>query len=762
MKRFIALLLALIMIVGTFTSCADSNFRFENDIEVSRGKWLKEMSESFGFTMYQQTEPYFSDIDKNHELFMYAQSAYEWEVVDTVGASFRPDDVASLEFVILTAVYAIDPRLDVAEGGDRFDAAMDYALQNGIAPQGVDYQADATPEQCEEILKSAQQAYLNKKNEPINEVTYAEDAVDMREQADSIEKIADGKYLVKGKKPAVGDVLIAPGTAQNPDGEAIKVVTVTDNGDGTYTITTSTPELYEVVDVVEFSGTVAPEADEIIPDAGVEIVSVTKATGIPTSNFETPQVDNLGKSGDVKFNQVNEIKGLSEDTPIRIEANANFKDGTVKISNNWNDKEETIDLFDKDGKMEDGLADEMKESGIIPDKSDMSEKAYKNSTPVIDSFDSKKDDIETVKAALDKDKALKPKDSSGSKTKYEAGYEITGSVVIDNLYVDLDYELETKKLFGVNTGIPKGIKELTIKTNYDVTHQLNIEGTFHGEVRLMQMPIPLGSVGSVNLEVFLVADINGEIEIKVMMGSNSKIEYKNGNFKQTTKKYYSQEASIKVTIKAGPQLVATLSILCIPIVDASVQASILIEGDAKIKYGTDYVDTGSQLNIERKTTLSYGIVGYIPLIDIGVGNKSSTLLNKLGLKHTWEVVKKEDAYKFDIVTPVEKVLWSDTKTLDYSPNAKDENNKVEGYSEVVGEQLAVAEYSIKLAPGESRTIQVEYPAGYSASDMIWTSTNNSIVTVSNGVVTGVSSGSVNITGVSKDKKYNVSCAVTVN
>lgn len=75
----------------------------------------------------------------------------------------------------------------------------------------------------------------------------------------------------------------------------------------------------------------------------------------------------------------------------------------------------------------------------------------------------------------------------------------------------------------------------------------------------------------------------------------------------------------------------------------------------------------------------------------------------------------------------------------------------------------VNSYNVKVAVGGSAKAEIiELPNGYNRSDIEFNSQNTEIATVnSNGDVTGVSTGSTVVTAQTKDGKYKVSWAVTV-
>lgn len=780
MKRFLALLLALIMITCTFTSCTDSYFRFDDEIMVTRGKWLEALADSFGLTMYQQSEPYFSDINAEHPLFMYAQSAREWEVLDEDKENFYPEDVASLNFVISTAVYAVDPELNIAEGGDRFDAAMDYALQNGIAPKGVDFEADATPEQCKDILAAAQDAYLNKEITPKQEITYSDDVIDLREEEkievetvseitynDEGEVVGEGKYAVEGSKaPKVGEILILPGTKENPGGVAVKVTGVTVNADGTYEITTTQPELYEVVEEVDIAGTVAPDADEIIPVEGVTITSVTPSTGVSVEDFREAQINYLGGANGYGITQTGDkkIKGSTEDVPVDISFSVELNSkGEIKPSANFEAGMVSLEATSEDGKgLKSDVADLMKQTGVKPKKKDMSERAYKDTTQAIKDYKNGKITYYDLKKALEKEKKRKDQGEPEKIGKFEAGWKVTGTFALKDLYAEIDTKFKTAEIFGLDTGIPKSFDKFSLKLNYDVANSIKVEGNVKGELKLLSIPINFAGVGSVTIDVKMVATLNGEVEIILTVGKTDKIELKNGIPKATAvERSVSFERTFKAEVTVGPNLSITIAILGIPIIDVGATLSWLFEASAGIKYSTDFTETGKSLAIERKTVLSYGVQSYFPLFSIEIGVSKKTIANKLGLTATINLNNKENVTPKEFVKPTEYIVWSDLTTIEIGEPVTNEEGTIIDYKIIADKQIMLGVYHITLEIGEKEEIRATLPDGYKMSDIVWTSNDPSIATVSGTTITAVSKGSTNIMGKTTDGKQEVACTVTV-
>ena len=76
--------------------------------------------------------------------------------------------------------------------------------------------------------------------------------------------------------------------------------------------------------------------------------------------------------------------------------------------------------------------------------------------------------------------------------------------------------------------------------------------------------------------------------------------------------------------------------------------------------------------------------------------------------------------------------------------------------------LNLSEFAVSLQKGDSKIITVKVPEGYKSNDIKWESDDNSVATVSNGVIQAIGEGSATITVSTKDGKYTSKCIVLVN
>lgn len=76
--------------------------------------------------------------------------------------------------------------------------------------------------------------------------------------------------------------------------------------------------------------------------------------------------------------------------------------------------------------------------------------------------------------------------------------------------------------------------------------------------------------------------------------------------------------------------------------------------------------------------------------------------------------------------------------------------------------ISLSAYVVSLSQGEAQKVIPTLPDGYSESDLKWSTSDSSVATVSNGVITGVSEGSAIITVTTKDGSYKGQCNVLVD
>lgn len=793
MKKFFSLVLAFLLTLSTLTGCVDTHFRFKDDTSLTRGQWIEQLAATFGMDDFEKEEAYFSDVPATDSIYTAAQSCYEWNVLRDIGKKLKKNDGASLEFAVSTAIYATGVDLSNEVGKNDREKAINYAVENGIIPSGLNYSKWVTAEQSQELLSAAQLAYLNQSFTPVDKVEFLDTVSDQR-NSNELTAINEGEYLIRNRKPNVGDVLIAPGTPENPDGVAIKITEITDNGDGTYTVKTCTPELYEVFDEVEYAGVAIPKFEDIIPADGVQITQGStvspvsyqtdedvsyKTMALNYTSTDKPVVATLGSLS----NDSNIIPlgiGDSKETALSFTATCNFTKGTVSINPAWSNASINIEQLLTGGgsatpnKGSDDQYNEslvsgewFKKTSVFPDKNLFGKNPYDNDKAIED-YKSGKISADELRNALKKSQTKDGLEKTPNITnKFSGGYEIVGSVSISDLYFIPKYKLKTAKVLGIDTGVPTGIESYSIETNYSVSASLSVKGKLENELTVCSIPISLGGVGTLKFDLIIYAELNGEIAVKASISNNTKTEYSSGKTKKTTTQSSSASAEANLEFETGPKIKAKLSLCAIPFIDAGVSAAVKVKSSGAIKYSTDWSETDDNFVINRKTTMGYNLDLYVPIVKLSIGTDKSTLANKLNIKFTWTLVGAEGsnaplkAVEVNLLDD-EVIIWQDSQTLPKN-EGKEESSSGDNQSssQSPGGNMKISSYYINLMPGEETAIELDYPNGYGADDFKWSTSDKNVVTVKNGKLVAKKSGSAIVKAESKDGKYYANCAVYV-
>ena len=287
-NRFASIILILSLLMVTFAGCKkiDKNTTKDNDGLVTRGAWISWLGETFGMDTYDNATSYYNDIKSDNPIFNYVQSCYEWGVLSKGAKAFKPDDKASLGFIVSTAVLAAELDYSGYKGDSDnekiINCAADFALCEGLKYDTEILNASVDELSAALILKAAQQAYLNKPYEEHEDVVMNPEVVDLKETEITVTNQETGDCVLSGEVAStlsVGKVFIEPASAEFPCGRAVKVVSITTNEDGTCTVITEEPELGEVfekIDIEKEIDTVTPEMVKCVE--GVELVDIETAS----------------------------------------------------------------------------------------------------------------------------------------------------------------------------------------------------------------------------------------------------------------------------------------------------------------------------------------------------------------------------------------------------------------------------------------------------------------------------------------------------
>lgn len=779
MKRLIALFLSIIMTLSMLTGCSSKgNFQFEDEADpvVTRGQWIEMLAANFGMTDYEQQNSYFKDLSRNDDIFGYVQSSVEWDVIRDTGDKFNKDEKATLEFVVTTAVFATGIDISSCEGESDIEKAISYAEDKQIAYKNYEYDEGAKLSQCQNVLHMAMEMYRNQPVETVEVVELIDGVEDLRENAEvEIIKVAENQYLVKNMEPVEGQVLITPPTEGHPAGEAIKVTAVTDNGDNTYMVTTVLPELHEVVQDLEFSGTAVPKYEDIRPAEGVTI----HPYGYLATADNSTASENFGVLGRAESGSGLVAVPMGQNKGLSFDLNVNFVTGGVSTSGGWGPAKLMGSLVGSED-IDNGSLDDVP-TALTQYKIDKYIEEYKAGK--IDTSELKNKLSEYQDQNGIEDLATYPEGS---------GYEIIGTVSVKNLYITIpEFKLEKTKVLG----IPKGIDTCKIEVNADFESSISVKGkVVDKDFPLGTIPITLGATGGVvEVNFFFTVGLEGEIEFKAKLGNNVVTEYRNGKIKKVATTTSEIGGAISAETQPGFKVEGELAWLSFPLADleigitAKVKAEVGINKSVKEEF-TEDDELGDKIVIVKETKASFEVNVTIPIVKIAFGKDNDTLAHKFRISFEVTLVGDQKsrapikAKEIELVN-VEKVIWSETITIPLNPEdliepspsvepspsesplPEDEksNDSQEGGTIIESNILSLPTYFVDMIIGDKYNMLVMYPSGYKADDFVWTVKDSTVATVSGkGTIVAKESGITTVQVSSKDGKYTARFTVSVS
>lgn len=755
MKRILSLLFAVVLILTTLTSCSLQHFSFESDTSgvngndsnvdadggeyITKAEWAEMLGTYFGMDSCMNSEPYYTDVSSSNPAFPYVQSCVEWEVFGLDQKEFRPNDYATVEFVVESAVIASEIL------GDNNTDAFEYASQHDVVE--ADRTAYVTKSYAALIAQWAYNLYADKEFVEYENVAFQDTIIDLSDfrcSADGVIELPSTNADLK-----VGSVVITAPTSMDPYGVARKISSISISDNGEMIIETEEPEIGDIYTELEFAhvGTIT-DPSTVQTAEGVTLTGITNVSNF--SSTDKPVITTLGYSSNQNANiQQLESEGTNLGFSVKLS-----KGGKATFSPAYNEAVASIVKGDNSEAEKEAAQKLLDKTGFF--------KPLGEGTATIDGKEIK---------AIDK---------------YSAGWELEGSLALNNFYVEA--ELTPKKAFGV----PYGIKSFTYEIHYEVVSSLKFSGKLlEEEISIATVPIPLGGTGiTIDVEICANASMNGDIEISASIANTSTVKYteKNG-YKKTQSSQCDNSVELTVSFKVGFGGKATLKALGIELIDFNLDVGIGLDGSAKLtrvmrSEGGVYKYDGAIAELEglsEDVMLCFDGTAYFPTVSLSLGTSSGTLANKLGIKFTWKIMDKSGA-----------TFKSQIHTLHYEPENgfvdecsidtyevitdEDVSNELEDDKQVntdkVGnEVMGISHYAVTLSMGETIDLSVTtLPYGYVGYDITWESCDESIVVVNNiredensaiCTISAVGSGVTSITISTADGKHQLKCAVTV-
>ncbi len=318
-------------------------------------------------------------------------------------------------------------------------------------------------------------------------------------------------------------------------------------------------------------------------------------------------------------------------------------------------------------------------------------------------------------------------------------FGILKGLELERIYMALDYSTE----INLETKLFDTTKEYAGK---DMDFLLGRKYISEPSIYLGKAAVYICPGISVNLRFDLTFESSGKLSVSVSTGHTNGFEMKGSEIRAI--KNTTRSADIALTGEAGAYMILTLALSLDYVVGVcdllSLQLKVgpTLHGEAKL-HGEDGEDPLFCLDISGKFKIELKLVFMEQVMKAFGMEASITLVDENPT--FWPIFHLENFKK------VPKCTLEDEE---------EEEETTEESTISVGIFALESSY-ISLDVGTSDKIVVKsLPSGYSASDLVWESSNPSIVSVdANGNITAVSAGTVSITISTKDGKNQTVCAV---
>ena len=344
---------------------------------------------------------------------------------------------------------------------------------------------------------------------------------------------------------------------------------------------------------------------------------------------------------------------------------------------------------------------------------------------------------------------------------------------IENAYLKLDYK--TVEEIGVSVGRYKNcyldLKDLDSSSFVNLAKSMIKEKSDETEatIKICELKVPVEGVPTLffNVEVLAKFYTSGKVEIVVANKSSKGFENRNGKVR------FINENDRDVNLKIGGSSSAAVGLNFN--LEAAKACLMDIEADLgiKAKVGTTlhlYDEDGNheKLNVDEaystyddlaKENRDVKVCGDLSLnwmLKLRF-NTPKTVLSKLGMSRDIELLDEKNQV-FNNKSHIENFVFVDKCTRkDRLKTNKNDSGPINA------DKILLNKYSKVINVGESYQIEIKgLPSKYSLNDLEYSSKDNSVVTVNNGVVYGARKGASEVVISTKDHKYSASINVLVS
>lgn len=656
-KRIVVVgfVLTLIFNLCLFVGCSKNSAKSENenkDSYVVRGQWVTMLAETFNLDTYQETTPYYTDIDSNSELFPYVQSSKEWDVLSIYqGETFDAETPVTRREVASTAAIAAGFRAEESsfdpKGQFIEEPSVNYAMKHNIV-ENKELSDRMTSEECEAVLENAKNIYLNGDGEEKISVKYNENIVDLKKvrpnfidvdetehtvtflndvlasvvQDDTGTMIASIQTMDKTVDVREGDVFITLPIQGQRAGIAYKILSMEENDRGV-TFQVKTPTLGDLYDELVYHTTISLDESHITWADGVTVSPVSSNDLLQNGQANEFHIELLSNRSEEYY---------SNNQAVEIDDLTYYKNWNIKMGN------EAVKATEKDKIEQDILA-----FSSALEKLDFSNFKIDHKPSVSD----------FIKPTESWTKSL-PKEE-----KYAKGYKIEGNLSL-NLKVTPDIEYN-KLLF---LDYPESAS-LTVESS--IGTDLSIEGSLSEEYTIATICIPTAIEGlTIDGTLSLCMDLNGSVQAKLEFQNKNRVDWKAPiDFRRAEdSRNFHKEVQALVDLSIGPNVSLDLRAFSINIIgtDLNVSGNVSATGTLEGKC-TERIEGGTTTkNYTESIRLQSDI--YLPIISL-TARGPDFLADNFDIKKEWEIIGKDKAAHFTLSNYTHP-LWEATVILNSS------------------------------------------------------------------------------------------------
>lgn len=283
----------------------------------------------------------------------------------------------------------------------------------------------------------------------------------------------------------------------------------------------------------------------------------------------------------------------------------------------------------------------------------------------------------------------------------------------------------------------------------------------------IKTPIPNVPTATFNIDVVAKIYVTGKVEIAFYSNGVVGFEIKDGEFRIIHDVDSDTDFIVGASARAVAGLNFNLESTKYRLMDVEVDAGVRAAVSSTLHlYDSDGNKTEENLDIPycildtlAKDNNDVRVCGDVTLnwvLDVQL-NTAKSILNKYGLTYRHSILNKKNQI-FGNLTHIEN--WQFVK---YCTRKSRTTTKTSSTTTINSNKITLKKYSMVINIGTSSEIPISsLPSGYSKEDLIYTTNDNNIVTVSDGIVKAISIGSTSIDIKTSDDKYTASINILVS